>query len=161
MSALETFSKYLRVLANIYTHYARMCVQNSQKQLFEATLKNVQLQGSKNLESLTKGSPRLESLTILTGGELGNSLIRALTKASNLRILRLMGRVRVTMDVAWLITKTCPQLTELCHGLVEMTSVSREATPLAPHLESLSLFGHNQSMSKLGVVSTFHSWVEV
>ena len=79
-------------------------------------LKNVQLQQNKVLATITKKSPTLQNLSLLSGGELSGSLLHALAKASHLQILRLCGNIVLTDHTAAKVAEACPNLVELCFG---------------------------------------------
>ena len=83
-------------------------------------LKNVQLQQNKVLATITKKSPILQNLSLLSGGELSGSLLHALTKASHLQILRLCGNIVLTDHTAAKVAKACPNLIELCFGYLRI-----------------------------------------
>ena len=121
---------------------SRVLSEYAKTRLTHMTLKCVHLQGSKNLEHITRKNRSLQSLTLLSGGELGNSLLQALDRASNLQVLRLLGNISVTYEgVKWAVRK-CPRLVELQIGSIQDVPRHTADGPVAENLEILVLLAH-------------------
>lgn len=117
-------------------------VEKSQKRLRDIIIKNATLQRSKLLETATRRSPLLRSLTLLSGGELSDSLLRALSHTPNLETLQLSGNVVVTNRVARAAVVACPKLVELRLASVDHApDSSEEVIPQRECLRVLALHG--------------------
>ncbi len=119
---------------------------------------NPQIFGSSNIQVLTRLSKKLSHLEITSGGYLGNSLLDALPKAENLRVLIVKGAQMPLLSVVRALS-FCPGLQTAEFKVVIPPRMNDLAIwPQRDSLESLRLtiqgiFGHN----RMNLVRTFQS----
>ena len=79
-----------------------------------AVLKGLSVSALSSLDVLTKRNPRLDTLELVNGGELGLPLARSLALAANLRRLSLSGRTSsIASEAIHTILVSCPSLTSI------------------------------------------------
>jgi hypothetical protein len=100
---------------------------------------NPQVFGGKSLEVLTRLCKKLSYLEITSTGHLGDSLLAALPKAQNLRVLRVKGAEMLLLSVAKALS-FCPQLQTAEFYVVKQVQMNARAMwPQLDSLESLRL----------------------
>jgi hypothetical protein len=87
---------------------------------------NPQVFNSSNLEVLTRLSKKLSYLEISSAGYFGNSLLTALPKAQNLRVLKVLNAKMSLLSVTKALS-FCPQLQIAEFDAVQLTPVNSRA----------------------------------
>jgi hypothetical protein len=97
-------------------------VAYSQNGIKTAVLKNVTLQATPLLSKFTGKCQSLEELTLLSGGSLKDSLVKALSRTQSLRSLTLGNKVTVNLYTLASILSRCPSLSNVCIETLEVGS---------------------------------------
>ena len=100
-------------------------------------LKDIALQGTKNLQMLTRACPRLRELTLWGRIELSTSLVEGCSLCGTLERLHLLEGIRTTTTTIRSIFNSCRNLKEVDFGIVQFTERDSCQTPSTPSLRSL------------------------
>lgn len=115
-------------------------VLNARGKLRHITLNNYGTPGTRTLEIICKRSKELESLTLLAGGPLDQTLKQALPYTQNVRKIRLSGNVKIEYQTASDIIRHCPSLSEYgLHGVLQFSRSQRTAVPDSASLQELTI----------------------
>ena len=155
---------FLLLKVSSYADFNRSMVEHSQKRLRTIVLKNTTVQNSKLLQSITQRNQALHSLTLLSGGELSDSLSRAISWASGISRLKLSGNVFISVDTAQKVVELCPNIVDLDLGAVQFPSSletwdKHQRGPRRDRLRSFALTCHTPGSTWTTLVSFFSYYI--
>lgn len=148
---LSSAKKPVKIKAYMsYLKYSQSKVRNLQ-------LRSLPIQGTKILEETMLNNKAITSLHLLSGGELGASLIRATKRSQVLKTLHLGPSVSIRSETLADVLEACPNLADLQIDVLQCHSGERPKARLASRLKRLVL---SIGLISIGMIMLV-SWISI